>query len=59
MLVGGMVAFGAHKMSQSDAKRVEEHTGVDPEELTDDELTTAMSELGIEQQAVTADDQEA
>jgi hypothetical protein len=58
MLVGGMVAFGAHKMSQSDAKRVEEHTGVEPEELTDDELTAAMSELGIEQQAVTADDQE-
>lgn len=58
MLVGGMVAFGAHKMSQSDAERVEEHTGVEPEELNDDELTAAMSELGIEQQAVTANDQE-
>jgi hypothetical protein len=59
MLVGGMVAFGAHKMSQKDAKRVEEHTGVEPEELSDDELTAAMSELGIEQQATTAEDQEA
>ena len=32
-LAGGMVAFGAHKMSQSHAKQIEEHTGVPPEEL--------------------------
>jgi hypothetical protein len=40
-------------MSTKDADRVKEHTGVDPEELEDDELATAMSELGIEQQKVT------
>jgi len=43
MLVGGLVAFGAHKMSQKDAKRIEEHTGVNPEELEDAELEQAMS----------------
>ncbi len=58
MLVGGMVAFGAHKMSQKDAKRIEEHTGVNPEELEDDELEQAMSELNIEKQAVTPEDLE-
>jgi hypothetical protein len=58
MLVGGLVAFGAHKMSQQDAKRIEEHTGVEPEELTDEELAQAMGELGIEQQPMTAEDQE-
>jgi hypothetical protein len=57
-LVGGLVAFGAYKMSTKDADRVKEHTGVDPEELEDDELATAMSELGIEQQKVTDADVE-
>jgi len=56
MLVGGMVAFGAHKMSQKDAARIEEHTGVDPEELEDDELEKAMNDLGIEQQTASAEE---
>ncbi len=58
ILVGGMVAFGAYKMSTKDADRVKEHTGIDPEELEDDELATAMNELGIEQQVVTDADVE-
>ena len=58
-LVGGMVAFGAHKMSQSQAKQIEEHTGVPPEELEDDDLEAAMSELGIPKQELTAEDREA
>ena len=56
MLVGGMVAFGAHKMSQKDAQRIEEHTGVNPEELEDDELEQAMSELNIEKQTATEEE---
>ena len=59
MLVGGMVAFGAYKMSQKDAERIEQHTGVEPEELTDEELEQAMDELGIEKQQVTDQDREA
>lgn len=58
ILVGGLVAFGAYKMSTKDADRVKAHTGVDPEELEDDELAQAMSELGIEQQMVTDADVE-
>lgn len=56
LLVGGLVAFGAYKMSTRDADRIEEHTGVSPEELDDAELEQAMSELGIEQQTVTSED---
>ena len=56
MLVGGMVAFGAHKMSERQAKQIEEHTGVPPEELEDDDLQAAMAELGIPQQELTAED---
>ena len=59
MLAGGMVAFGAHKMSQSHAKQIEEHTGVPPEELEDDDLQAAMSELNIPQQELTDEDRAA
>ena len=59
LLVGGLMAFGANKMSKSQAQQVEQHTGVDPEELTDEELAQAMDELGIEKQEVTDADQDA
>ena len=58
LLVGGLVAFGAYKMSTKDADRVKEHTGTDPEELTDEELAQAMDQLGIDKQQVTDADQE-
>ena len=53
-LVGGMVilaaggAAGAIKMSQQDANRIQQHTGVSVEELTEEELAGAMGELGIQ-----------
>jgi len=59
MLAGGMVAFGAHKMSQSHAKQIEEHTGVPPEELEDDDLEAAMAELNIPKQELTDEDRAA
>ena len=58
MLVGGLVGYGAYKFSTRDAQRIEEHTGVDPEELDDAELEQAMSDLNIEQQKVTSADLE-
>ena len=58
MLVGGLVGFGVYKMSTRDADRVKEHTGTDPEELTDEELAQAMDQLGIEKQTITTADQE-
>lgn len=59
MLLGGLVGFGAYKMSTSDADRVEQHTGIPPEELTDEELGQAMTDLGIEKQQMTDEDREA
>jgi len=58
-LAGGMVAFGVHKMSQSQAKQIEEHTGVPPEELEDEDLEAAMGELNIPKQELTAEDRAA
>ena len=59
LLVGGMVAFGAYKMSKSDADKVQQSTGQDPEEMTDEELGKAMDDLGIEKQQVTDADKDA
>ena len=56
--MGGLLAFGAYKMSKRDAERVEQHTGIPPEEMEDDDLEQTMDELGIEKQKVTADDKE-
>ena len=49
-LVGGLVAFGAYKMSKRDADRIEEHTGKNPEDMSDQELEQAMNDLQIEKQ---------
>jgi len=54
-----MVAFGAHKMSESQAKQIQEHTGVPPEELEDEDLEAAMAELKIPAQPLTEEDRAA
>ena len=58
LLVGGLVAFGAYKMSTRDADRIKEDTGIDPEEMTDEELEASMTKLGIEKQYRDAEDTE-
>ncbi len=58
LLVGGLIAYGAYKLSKKDAQRIEEHTGTDPEEMTDEELEKAMAELNIEKQYRDESDQE-
>ena len=58
LLVGGLVAFGAYKMSKKDADRIKQDTGIDPEEMTDEELEASMTKLGIEKQHRDANDVE-
>ena len=54
LLVGGMVALGyaGYKMSKRDVDRVEEKTGKDADELTDEQLEQAMDQLGIEKETM-------
>lgn len=65
MVVGGMVLLAvggtaaAVKLSQRDAQRIEEHTGASVEELSDEELTSAMQDLGIQSAALTPEDKAA
>jgi len=65
VLVGGMVLLAAGgtaaaiKLSQKDAQRIEEHTGLPPQELEDQDLEQAMQELNIQPQPLTTEDQAA
>jgi len=65
VVVGGMVVLAAAgtaaaiKLSQQDAQRIEEHTGLPPEQLEDQDLEQAMQELNIQPQPLTLDEQAA
>jgi hypothetical protein len=65
VLVGGMVVLAASgtaaaiKLSQKDAQRIEEHTGLPPADLEDADLNEAMDELGIQSQELTEEEQAA
>ncbi|MFZ5915981.1 MAG: SHOCT domain-containing protein [Chloroflexota bacterium] len=62
IVVGGMVllaaggAAAAIKLTQKDARRIEEHTGASVEELTEEELVAAMRDLGIKSIALDEND---
>jgi hypothetical protein len=59
VLVGGMVAIAvagtssAIKMSQQDAQRIEQHTGMKPEDLTEAQLEQALNDLEIDTDELT------
>jgi uncharacterized protein YpuA (DUF1002 family) len=57
MVIGGavLVAAGtsAVKMSQTEVQQVEQHTGQKAEDLSEEQLDTAMEQLGIEGQEPT------
>ncbi len=65
VLVGGMVLLAAGgtaaaiKLSQKDAQRIEEHTGLPPEQLEDQDLEQAMQELNIQSQPLSPEDEAA
>jgi hypothetical protein len=63
MFVGGMMVLAASgtaaaiKLSQQDAQRIQQHTGLSPDQLEDQDLTQAMQELNIQSQPLTAAEQ--
>lgn len=58
LLVGGLVALGAYKLSKKDVDRVEEYTGKPAEELTDEELDQAMDDLNIPKEEMSDEEYE-
>lgn len=59
VLVGGMLAFGAYRMTKSQSEQIQAQSGIDPEEMTDEEFAQSMDQLGIEKQPVTDADKDA
>jgi hypothetical protein len=57
LLAVGGAAYGAIKLSQKDADKIEEHTGASVEELTEEELVAAMEDLGIQSIELDENDQ--
>jgi len=58
LLVGG-AAYGAVKLSQKDAQQVEEYTGKNAEDLSEEELVAAMESLGIQSIDLSDEDKKA
>ena len=56
LLAAGGAAYAGVKLAQKDADRIEEYTGVPPEELIDEDLQGAMDELGIESMEIDEQD---
>jgi len=63
IFVGGMLVLAASgtaaaiKLTQQDAQRIQQHTGLPPDQLEDEDLNQAMQELNIQSQPVTAEEQ--
>ncbi len=59
MLLAGEGGSPPVKLSEQDAQKIQQHTGMPPEQLEDADLHTAMQELNIQSQPLTAEDQAA
>ena len=59
VMVGGMVLLAVGLSSPAMAVEKEQHTGTPVEELSDEELTGAMQDLGIQSTALTPEDKAA
>jgi hypothetical protein len=56
MLIMGATAGVAYKLGKAEAQRIQEYTGVPPEELSEEDLKEAMQDLDIQSQPL--DDQD-
>ncbi len=59
LLAVGGAAYGAYKLSQPDVEKVEQYTGKDADDLTEEELLDAMDKLGIKKLELTDEDKAA
>lgn len=63
LIVGGATLFlvggVAHKLSQQDAQKVEQHAGKPVDQMTEQELQAAMQKAGVQEQQITPEDEQA
>jgi hypothetical protein len=56
LLIVGAAAGVAYKLGRAEAQRIQEYTGVSPEQLTEDDLKEAMHDLEIQSQPLDQQD---
>lgn len=54
LMIGG--SYAVYKLNQRDIERIEQETGKSAENMTEEELKTAMRKLGIQKMELTPDD---
>jgi len=54
LMIGG--SYAVYKLTQHDVERIEQETGKSAENMTEEELKTAMRNLGIQKMELTPDD---
>lgn len=59
LLLAAGGTYAAVKLSQQDAQRIEQHTGIPADQLEEQDLEQAMQELNIQSQPLTEEDQAA
>lgn len=59
LLIMGATAGVAYKLGQAEARRIQEYTGVPPDQLSEEDLQAAMQDLDIQSQALDAEDRQA
>jgi hypothetical protein len=57
LLIVGATAGVAYKLGKGDAQKIQEHTGVPPDQLSEEDLKEAMQELDIQSQPLDQQDQ--
>ena len=55
-MIAGVGAYGAVKLSKRDAQRIQDHTGLPPEQLEDKDLQRSMHELNIHPQQMSEEE---
>lgn len=55
LMIGG--SYAVYKLTQRDLERIEQETGKSAENMSEDELKTAMRNLGIQKMELTSDDE--
>ncbi len=56
LLIVGATAGAAYKLGRAEVQRIQEYTGVSPEQLSEDDLKEAMQELDIQSQPLDQQD---
>lgn len=58
MLIMGATAGVAYKLGQAQVRQIQEYTGYPPEQLGEEDLQAAMTDLGIESQPLDEQDRQ-